>query len=250
MKTLIGNLAQSLTQPRPVIECYLSEKRLWNGISLVIFPGGGYRQLGAHEGKGYADFFSREGISCFVVTYRLSSQDHKHPAMLEDALAAISAVRSQATELGIDPHRIGVIGSSAGGHLAAHTLVSYDRYKSKISLRPDFGILCYPVIMMAGKYCHKGTRVNLIGKNPSKALVDEVSCERHVSSQTPPCFIWHTWEDDAVPVENSILFAAALRKHKVPFELHIYQKGGHGLGLNTDLPWAQECLRWLKEIAQ
>jgi len=115
-------------------------------------------------------------------------------------------------------------------------------------LRPDFGILCYPVIAMEGEYCHEGSRKNLLGDNPPSALIDEVALLRQVTPQTPPCFLWHTAADAGVSVENSIMFASALRKHGVPFELHVYQNGPHGLGLNTDLPWASECLRWLKEL--
>lgn len=249
MKELIGNLEHSLTEPAPRIEPYLPAPKLRNGIGLIVFPGGGYEHLSVHEGKGYAEYFRDKGISCFVVNYRLGSQGHRHPSMLEDALAAIATIRKQAGELGLNPSKIGVIGSSAGGHLAAHSMVAYNTYKNSVSLRPDFAILCYPLIRIKGKYSHAETRANLLGNNPSEKLIHEVSCEERVKSETPPCFIWHTWKDDAVPVENSMLFASSLRKHGVPFELHIYQKGEHGLGLNTEIPWGKECLRWLRDIA-
>lgn len=246
MKTIVGNLQSNTTHPAPKIECWLAGANR-NGIGLVILPGGGYGGLAEHEGKGYAEYFAKAGISSFVVSYRLGSQGFRHPAMLEDALAAMAAVRSCAVEFGIDPKKIGIMGSSAGGHLAAHTLVAWPRYESPIPLRPDYGILCYPVITSQGPHAHKGSMANLLGPNASEALLEEVSCEKHVSPDTPPCFIWHTAEDAGVPAENSILFASALRRHKIPFELHIYAKGRHGLGLNTPFTWGEDCLRWLRE---
>lgn len=248
LEKIKGSLENSKTTPSPVIECYVPEGE--NKTCLIIFPGGGYGGLAEHEGKGYAEYFSKKNIACFVVYYRLGNDGYKHPAMLEDGLSAIYTVRKLSEKFGVSPGKIGVIGSSAGGHLAATTLVHFDKYESSVSLRPDFGILCYPVITMDGKYCHMGSRENLIGKNPSKKLIDFVSCEKNVSSKTPPCFIWHTFEDDAVPVENSLLFASALREKNVPFQLHIYQKGRHGLGLNATFNWAEECLRWINLIFQ
>lgn len=244
---LTGTLPGATTNPMPRIEGYLPPAARRNGIGLVILPGGGYRALADHEGKGYADFFVQAGICCFVVTYRLGADGHRHPAMLEDALAAMHTVRSRAAEWGIAPRKIGIIGSSAGGHLTAHTLVSHDRYAADGALRPDFGILCYPVIRMRGDYVHEGCRTNLLGDHPADALVDEVAVDELVTAQTPPCFLWHTVEDAAVPVENSLIFADQLRRHQVPFELHIYPKGRHGLGLNTDLAWGAACLRWIDE---
>jgi len=249
MQIITGKLESGLTAPAPRIECWIPETNP-SGIGMVILPGGGYGGLSEHEGAGYAEHFMNAGIACFVVTYRLGSQDFRHPAMLEDALAAIATIRSGAEEYGIDPHRLGIMGSSAGGHLAAHTLVAWDQYASDISLRPDFGILCYPVITSTGSHAHEGSMRNLAGDAASDALLDELSCERHVSAETPPCFIWHTAEDSCVPVENSMLFASALRKHRVPFELHVYTKGRHGLGLETELPWEVDCLRWITETAQ
>ncbi len=245
-----ATLPSSTTGTAPVITSYLPPAAQRNGVGLIIFPGGGYGMHADHEGKGYADYFVQAGISCFVVSYRLGSQGFRHPAMLEDALAAVYTIRQRASEWGIQPNKIGVMGSSAGGHLTAHTLVAYDRYASAISLRPDFGILCYPVIAMTGPYCHAGSRTNLLGANPDEALLQAVSPERLVTAQTPPTFLWHTVEDAAVPVENSMMFAAALRTQGIPFELHIYPKGRHGLGLNTELGWAKDCLRWIGEVTQ
>jgi len=139
------------------------------------------------------------------------------------------------------------MGSSAGGHLAAHALVGWPQYASAVSLRPDFGILCYPVIFSDGLYAHKGTMRNLAGENISAEQLEELSCERHVTADTPPCFLWHTGEDAAVPLENSLAFATALRRNKVPFELHVYNQGRHGLGLGAPFDWGGECLRWILE---
>jgi len=252
MRTLIGHLENAATQPAPRIECYLPADLPVGGgagIGLVILPGGGYGGLAEHEGRGYAEFFAGNGVACFVVTYRLATQGFHHPAMLEDALAAMATVREHAGEAGVKPARIGIMGSSAGGHLAAHALTAYDTYHSSVPLRPDFGVLCYPVITMQSEHTHTGTRDNLLGTDQSPARLHAMSCERQVNAQTPPCFIWHTCEDDGVPVENSLLFAGALRQHGVPFELHVYDKGGHGLGLNAPYPWGMECLRWMRGVA-
>jgi acetyl esterase/lipase len=245
MKTIIGRLPGGTTASAPKIECWVPQD-IQNGIGLIIFPGGGYGSLAEHEGKGYAEYFSQRGVACFVVRYRLGSEGFQHPAMLEDAFAAISTVRGSASDFHLDPHKIGVMGSSAGGHLAAHSLVASRQYESEIPLRPDFGVLCYPVITSSGEFCHKGSIANLLGETPSPALLEEVSCEKRVTRDTPPCFIWHTAEDGGVPAENSMMFASALRRHGIPFELHVYAKGVHGLGLNASFPWAEDCLRWLK----
>ena len=236
------------TRPAPQIDTYKPAAEQHNGAALLIFPGGSYRMLAEHEGRGYAEFFASQGFTCFVVHYRLGAQGHRHPAMLEDALWAIGSVRSRAAEFGLDPQRIGVMGSSAGGHLAAHALVAHGDYASPISLRPDFGVLCYPVVTMLGEHAHAESRGNLLGEAPTDALLAEVSCERRVNADTPPCFLWHTVEDASVPVEHSLLFATALRRHAVPFELHVYEKGPHGMGLETDLPWGRECVRWLSGL--
>lgn len=250
MSELTGSLPHSKTDPSPRIESYLPASDKRSGVGLIIFPGGGYGGLAEHEGKDYAEFFRNEGICCFVVSYRLGSQGFRHPAMLEDALSAVHEIRNQADSLGLKPNKIGVMGSSAGGHLAAHSLVSYGTIESPVSLRPDFGILCYPVIAMSGEHCHTGSRANLLGDHPSEELIREVSCDDLVTAQTPPCFIWHTYEDAGVLFENSLLFAAALRRNGVPFELHIYHKGRHGLGLNADFSWANDCLRWINDITR
>ncbi|MCX7029086.1 MAG: alpha/beta hydrolase [Spirochaetes bacterium] len=231
---ITGSLAGSLTGAAPRIECFPARSRRRKGAALVIFPGGGYAALSDYEGAGYARRFSREGFACFVVSYRLGSQGHRHPAMLEDALAAVSTVRSRCSEFGVNPDRIGVMGSSAGGHLAAHALTSFDRYPGPVSTRPEFG--------------HAGSREMLLGSDPPAGLVDEVSCELHVTSRTAPCFLWHTREDTTVPYQNSMLFAAALQACGVPFELHVFDRGEHGLGKDQAHPWAAVCSHWLADL--
>jgi acetyl esterase/lipase len=245
---LTGSLAGSRTGAAPRIECFPAAGRRRTAAALVIFPGGGYRDLADYEGAGYAQRFSREGIACFVAAYRLACGGHRHPAMLEDALAAVATVRSRCAEFGVDPDRIGVMGSSAGGHLAAHALTAFDRYPGPVSTRPDFGVLCYPVISLRPAFGHAGSREALLGPDPPAGLVDEVSCELHVTDRTGPCFLWHTREDAIVPYQNSLLFAAALQEHGVPFELHVFDRGDHGLGKDLSHPWAAVCSHWLAEM--
>ena len=214
----------------------------------IIFPGGGYGHLAEHEGRDYAEFLAQHGIAGFVVEYRLGTDGFRHPAMIEDALSAVSEVRLRAEEYRLDRNRIGGMGSSAGGHLAAHALVAFDEYESSVPLRPDFGILCYPVILSTGEFAHEGSMRNLLGDSTSKSLLDEMSLQTRVSPATPPCFIWHTVEDSGVPVENSMSFATALRRNGIPFELHLYEQGAHGLGLRTNFGWERDLLRWLEQL--
>ncbi len=247
MEIIEGRLKNGTTDSAPKIECWVPEDN-HTGIGIIIFPGGGYQGLAEHEGKGYAEYFVKHGIACFVVTYRLAPAGYHHPAMLEDALSAIETIRANAADFGVAPNKLGVMGSSAGGHLAAHALVAWDKYESDVSLRPDFGVLCYPVILASGKNAHQGSIRNLLGDDPLPELVESVSCEKQISENTPPCFVWHTCEDNGVPVENSMIFASVLRKYGVAFELHLYTKGGHGLGLRSEFRWETDCLRWLKEM--
>ncbi|MEZ4631312.1 MAG: alpha/beta hydrolase [Deinococcales bacterium] len=239
---------QSQVQVLAQVDIYLAPKPSTD-LALIIFPGGGYRHLAAHEGRDYAEFFQAQGISSFVLHYRLGSEGFRHPAMIEDALAAIETVRKRANDFGINPHKLGIMGSSAGGHLVAHSLVSYRFYERDVCLRADFAILCYPVISML-EHIHQGCLENLLGANPSLELIKTVSPEIHVDETTPPCFIWHTLEDGSVAVEHSLLWAKALRDKRRSFELHLYSKGRHGLGLNSDLAWEQACLRWLSILDQ
>ena len=243
----------------PAITPFLPDAQEATGAAMVICPGGGYGGLAQHEGKDYALWLNQHGITAFVLKYRLGSSGYRHPAMLNDAARALRLVRARSGEWKIDPHRVGIMGSSAGGHLASTLLTHFDAGKSdaddpveRPSSRPDLGILCYPVITM-GERTHQGSKNNLLGKDPSPELVKLLSNELQVTKETPPCFIFHTDEDTAVPVENSLAFAAALRRAGVPFDLHIYQKGRHGIGLADQPPfehrhpWANDCLFWLKE---
>jgi acetyl esterase/lipase len=179
--------------------------------------------------------------------------------MLQDASRAMRLVRANAGQWNLDPRRIGIMGSSAGGHLASTLLTHFDAGQTnsadvveRQSSRPDLGILCYAVITM-GHFTHSGSRNNLLGKTPEPELLRDLSNELQVTKDTPPCFLWHTYEDNAVPVENTLQFAAALRQAGVPFDLHIYQKGGHGQGLGSRdwdpakrLPWTADLAYWLK----
>ena len=242
-------------QDIPTLTAYLPAQEKRTGATMLILPGGGYGGLASHEGKGYAEWLVAQGVTCYVLQYRLGSHGYHHPVMLNDAARGLRMVRALARRDGLDPARIGIMGSSAGGHLASTLLTHFDVGNpdatdpiEKESSRPDLGILCYPVISL-GEFTHQGSKHNLLGDHPSDDLVTLLSNELQVTASTPPCFIWHTSDDGAVPVENSLLFASALRKAGVPFDLHIYAHGHHGLGLpmhNKDAPpWDADCLYWL-----
>jgi acetyl esterase/lipase len=241
----------------PTLTLYKPEKQ--TGTMVVVCPGGGYGMLAQHEGRDYALFLNRLGITAAVLRYRLGSEGYRHPAMLDDAARAVRFARANADKWGIDSKKIGIMGSSAGGHLAATLLTHFEPIAAnaedpveRVSSRPDFGILCYAVITM-GPFSHAGSRENLLGKNPSEALLEDLSNEKRVTPQTPPCFIWSTGDDAAVPVQNSLAFAQALAAAKVPYELHVYPHGPHGLGLGGPpdseklLPWTNDLRRWLAE---
>lgn len=242
----------------PSITPYWPEKAKASGAAIVICPGGGYAVLAPHEGHDYALFLIQHGITAFVLKYRLGPHGYRHPAMLQDAARAVRLVRSRALEWAIDPKRIGIMGSSAGGHLASTLLTHFDSGRpdtedtvERQSSRPDLGILCYPVISM-GPHTHQGSKSNLLGKNPDPEVVKLLSNELHVTTNTPPRFIWHTREDKAVKIENCLEFAAALQKAGVPFDLHVFQQGKHGIGLADKPPfshvhpWAENLVFWLK----
>jgi acetyl esterase/lipase len=229
-----------------------------NGKAIIVCPGGGYGGLASdHEGKQVAQWLNSQGISAFVLRYRLGPKYH-HPAMINDAQRALRTVRARATEFQVNPAKIGIMGFSAGGHLAATAATHFEPGNAtgadpidRVSSRPDFAVLAYPVITLRDEsYAHKGSRRNLLGENPDPKLVDSLSNELAVSRETPPCFLFHTDADTGVPPENSVLFYLALRKHGVPAELHIYEKGAHGVGLAwSDVAlssWPARLADWLR----
>jgi len=245
----------------PTITSYIPDPAKATGAALVICPGGGYGGLAPYEGHDYALWLNEMGIAGFVLKYRLGSSGYHHPAMLQDVSRAIRYVRANASQWKLDPKRVGVMGSSAGGHLAATVMTHFDAGKpdaadpiERQSSRPDIGILCYPVISMDDRLTHAGSKKNLLGENPDPELVKLLSNELQVTKDTPPAFIFHTVEDNAVRVENSMVFAESLRNNHVPFSLHLYQKGRHGIALGVKLgdpgprhPWTADCAFWLKE---
>lgn len=241
----------------PTITPYFPDKDKATGTAIIIFPGGSYINLATgHEGEAIAKEFNKFGLAAFVVKYRLPSDQimmDKTIGPLQDAERAIQIVRQRASEWGINPHKVGIIGFSAGGHLASTLDTHFDKVvidnKDNISMRPDFAMLIYPVISF-GPYAHVFSRENLIGKNPSQQLIDLYSNEKQVTPDTPPTFLVHAEDDDVVPVQNSLLFYDALLKNKVKAEMHLFQEGGHGFGLinskNKDR-WSEWAENWLKE---
>lgn len=214
---------------------------------VIVCPGGGYEYKAVdHEGYEIVNFLNKNNINAFLLDYRVYPDIH--PAPLTDALRAIEKARDLADKLGYNPQKIGILGFSAGGHLAASAATMWTDIKS----RPDAVILAYSVITMGNKYTHQGSRSNLVGENISGQIIDDLSCENRVNKQTPPAFIWHTVSDEAVPVENSLLFADALSMKSIPFELHIFPEGPHGLGLAQTTPgvkhWPALMIDWLKRL--
>jgi acetyl esterase/lipase len=257
-----GALGKDPVKDIPTLTPFWPDPAKATGAAIVICPGGGYGGLAAHEGSDYALFLNHHGIAGFVLKYRLGSAGYRHPAMLNDVNHAIRTVRANAVQWRLDPKRIGVMGSSAGGHLASTAVTQFDAGKpdaadpiARASSRPDLGILCYPVISM-GAVTHQGSRNNLLGKDPSPELVKLLSSELQVTKETPPCFVWHTWEDKGVKIENALSFVAALQASGVRFDFHVYEKGGHGIGLGVrDFtpekagllhPWTSALAGWLK----
>ncbi|HEY7329444.1 MAG TPA: alpha/beta hydrolase [Gemmataceae bacterium] len=242
---------------KPSLTIYLPPGDTANGTAIVVCPGGGYGALAVgHEGKDPAEWLNRQGVAAFVLRYRLGPRYH-HPAPMEDAQRATRLVRSRAKEWNLDPKRIGIWGFSAGGHLASTVATHFDEGKpdaeeaiERVSCRPDFAILCYPVITMRLPITHGGSRRNLLGDKAQEALVSSLCNDEQVTEKTPPTFLFHTNEDAAVLPENSILFYQALRKKKVPAELHIYEKGPHGVGLAAGRgavsAWPDQLAGWLR----
>ena len=245
----------------PTLTIYLAAPDKATGAAIVICPGGGYAHLADHEGSHYARWLNEQGIAGFVLKYRLGSGGYRHPAMLHDAARAVRTVRTRADEWNLDAKRIGIIGSSAGGHLASTLLTHWDNGNTNApdaierqSSRPDLAVLCYPVVSLSDAFAHKGSRANLLGTNPPSELVKELSAELQVNQDTPPTFIWSTAEDKTVPVENSLTLATAMRRVGAKFDLHIYERGPHGIGLGNKTfdaanfhPWTRDCEFWLRE---
>jgi acetyl esterase/lipase len=242
---------------KPSLTIFLPPAGRNSEMGVVICPGGGYRGLAMdYEGKDIARWLNSMGIAAFVLKYRLAPRYH-HPAMLQDAQRAIRMVRFRASEYGVNPFLIGVWGFSAGGHLASSVSTHFDSGDptctdriERVSCRPDFAILAYPVISLTSDYAHQGSRDNLLGKNPDPKLAEYLSSDLQVTADTPPTFLLHTDEDTVVPPENSVLYYLALRRAGVPAELHIFQRGPHGVGLAaTDQAlsvWPQALANWLR----
>jgi acetyl esterase/lipase len=250
-----GELISHVSQP--TLTYYPAAGERAARTAVIICPGGGYEFLAFdHEGRQYAQWLSRLGVAAFVLKYRLS--DFGHPAPLQDVLRALRTVRAHAADYGVAPDRIGVMGSSAGGHLAASAATMFDDPAGRtgaaldaVGARPDFLMLMYPVITLMPPAAHAGSRHALLGANPAPALVKEMSVETRVSARTPPTFLVHSQDDGTVPVENSIMFFEALTRAHVPAEMHIFERGGHGMGMsaghgNASL-WPKRAEEWLRD---
>ena len=247
---------QKVTDPELFV--YLPPSEMATGTAVLICPGGGYSGLAFdHEGHAIARWLNDNGIAGIILKYRLLSDlimKNKSVGPLQDAQEAMRTIRRNAEKWNIDSAKIGIIGFSAGGHLAStlstHFAESVYDVKETISARPDFSILIYPVITMDKSFTHAGTRKNLIGENPSQEAIIHFSNELQINGETPPAFLVHSTDDDAVPVKNSMVYYEGLLKYGIPSELHIFQKGGHGYGLAdgqaTQSAWPELCLKWLK----
>ena len=242
---------------RPTLSVYLPPKGKETGAAVIICPGGGYINLAmGYEGTEVAERFNKSGIAAFVLKYRIPDDHtmvHKEIGPLQDAQRALLVLRTRAAEWRIDPKRIGIMGFSAGGHLASTAGTHFENdvitNPDHISLRPDFMILIYPVISFTQAIGHAGSALNLLGKNPLPEKIKEYSNEMQVTDQTPPAFIVHAKDDNTVPYANSLEFTDSLKKHHVPVELFLYDQGGHGFGMNNGTShdsWMDRCIAWLK----
>ena len=240
----------------PTITPFLPAPGTGTGASIVVCPGGGYQHLAPHEANPVAEWLNSVGVAAFVLKYRLAPRYH-HPCMLQDAGRAIRTVRARAAEWNLDPGRIGILGFSAGGHLASTAGTHFDAGNpaagdpvERASSRPDAMVLVYPVISFH-EYGHVGSKINLIGADAPADLVEHLSNEKQVTAETPPAFLIHTMADAGVPYENSVLFAQALRRAGVPFEMHVFEKGPHGFGLGGNdavlSTWPALCAGWLRQ---
>jgi acetyl esterase/lipase len=240
----------------PTLTRYQASPQKANGTAVVVCPGGGYGMLAGHEELPPAQWLNSQGVTAFVLKYRLGPRYH-HPVMGQDVQRAIRMVRARAAEWGIDPNRIGVLGFSAGGHLASTAATHFSEGNpnaadpiERVSSRPDFAVLIYPVITMTAPYAHEGSRRNLLGENPAPDLLTLLSNEKQVRPNTPPTFLVHGANDSVVACQNSLMFADACRKKGVPVELHLYEDGEHGFGMGGQtIPvgtWPARCSEWLK----
>lgn len=240
---------------RPILEAYPLSGKATRG-AVLICPGGGYTMRAPHEGKPIADRYNDAGFHAFVVQYRVAP--HRHPAPLLDVSRALRLIRQHAADWHVDPDMVAVCGFSAGGHLTASLGVHYGlnavntgEALDAVSCRPSALILCYPVIT-ARSAAHVGSFTNLLGEAPDPDLLALMSLENHVTADTPPAFLWHTADDPVVPIANSLCFAEALSDHGVPFELHVYPHGAHGLGLAPGDPhvatWMDLSIEWLQAM--
>lgn len=246
------------TKGNPSLTPYFPDSITTSNAGVVICPGGGYMHLAVKkEGSDVAKWLNKLGVTAFVLKYRHGSQ-MDHPVPMKDALRALAMVRARAKEWKVDPNRIGILGFSAGGHLASTAGTHYHQGKpqskdpyERVSCRPDFMILIYAVISMKKEVTHQGSRRSLLGEKPDPNLVKRLSNELQVTQLTPPAFLVHAMDDRAVKVENTLLFYQALKDAKVPVEMHIYQKGGHGFGLGVNggavTTWPLLCEQWMKE---
>ena len=247
-----GNTAADI----PTLIPYLLEGRE-NRPAVVICPGGGYGGLAmSHEGHEIAAWLNRNGIHAFICNYRHRGKGYGHPYPLMDAQRAIRIVRGNSTKWKVEPDRVGILGFSAGGHLASSSATHDSIGKldasdplNGLECRPDFAVLCYAVIGFGKSYTHRGSQRNLLGKNPAPDLIRFYSNENRVDKKTCPTFLWHTAEDRSVPAENSVRYFLQCQKHGVPSSLHVFEKGRHGIGLAKSTPaarkWPDLCISWL-----
>jgi acetyl esterase/lipase len=244
-------------EDEPALFLYRPARAAATKTAVVVCPGGGYAHLAMdHEGEQIATWLNSFGVTACVLKYRHSASGHRHPVPMRDGQRAIRTVRARASEWNVDPERIGVMGFSAGGHLASTLATHFDPGDAaatdevdRESSRPDFLILCYPVITMTEKHMHAGSRRNLLGESPDAELARSLSNDSQVTAQTPPTFIFQTDEDEPVPAENCVSFYLALRRAGVPAEMHIFEKGPHGVGLGQQIrgtkAWPDLCRDWM-----
>ncbi len=247
----------------PHIDHYTAAAGKKNGAAILICPGGGYTHLATgHEGKDIANYFTAQGFDAIVLHYRLNDGEQKgarYPAQYNDVTLAMRMVKSKAASWGLDPAKIGVMGFSAGGHLASTlaTMILPGNPQAKNELekwstRPAFAVLVYPVISFSAPYSHRGSATMLLGLNAAQTMLDSLSTENRVTAETPPTMLIHATDDKGVPIENSLAFYAALKKHNVPATMHVYDHGGHGFGMAPKDPvlntWPGLCVNWLEGL--